>query len=268
MNKFLCVGALFLHILTVYLYAEDQAMRIDLGEVAYMQAMLTEVDSLGHETGNSIKTLTLFRNARSEKPVSLEFTEAFLPPPCKGEICPMIASVMRIRNFRIINISADQCGSVRYVAAEKLPNMKASAPVMNRPAKLFLTDHSDRTCKDWRKYHTWEVRLVDYLPKGPVKVRNFFGEPEYVFNVEACLEEVYQTACSTLYLPATCTAVSLDGGKTMIAKYSAFGSNSCVGVIAVKAEGCRRGFDPDRFLENDIVCAVTNPPPPVFLEQK
>lgn len=245
----------------------EYAPTVPSTDVPYLKASLTEIDSTGHEIDlRTTKLLTLYRDANSKQPTLFQFDEMIAPPPCVGEICPMMPVRMKARYFQIVHSTTDRCGSVHYQAFEKLliPTRTSNSEIA-RPAPrsvLTVTDHSARTCKDWRRYHGWEVRLVDFAQQSP-KVRNFFGDPEPVWDVELCLEEVHQIMCNMVYWPAMCAALSLDGGQTKIEPIRMQGSNPCHAELLIKEEGCRRGYDPDRFQGGDIICAVTQIQPPL-----
>ena len=213
-------------------------------DTAFKKADMTEFDEAGHETGSPFGRRGLVMNRQGSKVTSFKFTETFGPPPCTGEICPMMMmpSIMLESQFTVVAKRPDSCGSTRYIAVEssKQPSLKR---------RLQLVDHSTRRCDDFRKYE-WEMSL-----HGKNGKRLLSGNPTKVEDTASCREKLGNTMCIALFRPAICTAKTIEGGRTTIVPITAEGSNSCHAIAQLKFAACDQGYQPEQFQNEDIVCA-------------
>lgn len=229
-----------------------------LQDTSYLKAFVKEVDPLGRESLHpSTSLLTLHRNSQTLKPSTFTLTETVGSTPCKeGAGCAPMPVSMKVRTFRIAKVTATRCGSIHYIAEEVLPYLASVTILPQTWARLEVIDHHYRFCQE-PKRHLWDVWLTNFPhPRkvDPARTQYLYGDPESAWNYDGCLHQASSGTCTMLYLPATCTAQTADGGKTRIHEITAYGSNSCHSILQIKTEACARGIQPSRLEENDIRC--------------
>lgn len=234
-------NSIFVRVIVISLFFSSFAWAKSQSE----SAKLAELDKNGEPVANLIASvLTASGN-------SLKLYERYGSPCPPGAMC-ILGFWERTREFRITRKSRDFCGSLHY---------RATWSDKKQSATLELVDHKNRVCMDLRKYR-WDISLAEV----DGTTRYFGGTPGTDPKPPVdCSEIARDKMCTMVFMPATCSASSVNGRK-LAEPITAAGGNPCMAQSAIRVAACQKGLDWENLNDDEITCSVQGVTPcPMFM---